>query len=49
MARDPNLQRVSNDSLAVKDRTIRTVTKKRCHSGGFIAEDLREHIDTIQQ
>ena len=49
MARDPNLQRACNVSVAIKDRTIRTVTKKGCFSGGFIAGDLREHMDTIQQ
>jgi len=49
MARDLNLQRVSNASLAIKDRTIRTVTKDRCRTGGFIAGDVREHMGTIQQ
>jgi hypothetical protein len=49
MARDPNLQTVSNSSLAIKDKTTRTVAKKRCRSVGFIAGDLWEHIATIQQ
>jgi hypothetical protein len=49
MARDPNWQTVSSASLGIKDRTIRTVTKKRYRSGGFVSGDLREHMDTIQQ
>lgn len=47
MARDLNLQTVSNASLAIKDRTLRTVTKNRCRTGGFIAGDLGEHMGTI--
>jgi len=49
MVRDPNLQRVLNASLAIKDRTIRTVTKNRCRTGGLKTGDLREHMGTIQQ
>lgn len=49
MAKDPNLQTVSNVSVAIKNRTIRTITKKRGRNGGFIAGDLREHMGTIQQ
>ena len=49
MARDPNLQTVSNASLATKDRIIRRVTKKGCRSGRILAGDLREHMGTIRQ
>jgi len=40
MARVLNMQTVSNASLAINDRAIRTVTNNRCRSGGFIAGEI---------